>query len=129
MADLDAALKAQALATAGLTALIGVNPTRFAPVRGAQGWNPPYVGYSIISDPPVHTMGSDKESTARVQMDVFGANYGECNSVRDQLLVAFDRQVFGVVRSSICENRGTQVEPDEPSLIPRLTMEFLMLYG
>ena len=130
MANLDAALQARAAAVAGLTALIGTAPVRFAPSAGGQGWNPPYVLYTIITDPPEHTMNSDKESTARVQFDIFGANYNpECNAVRDQLLVAFDRQSFGVVRSSVCENRATQIDRDEPSLIPRLTMEFSMLYG
>lgn len=129
MPDIEAALKTQAVATPGLTALIGTTPTRFAPVRGGQGWDPPYVAYTIVTDPPVHTMGSDKESEARVQMDIFGANYPECAAVRDQLLVAFDRKSFGVVRSSVCENRGTQLEADEPSLIPRLTAEFRMFYG
>ena len=130
MANLDAALQARAAAVAGLTSLIGTNPVRFAPAAGHQGWSPPYVLYSIVTDPPDHTMNADKESTARVQMDVFGANYNpECNAVRDQLLVAFDRQAFGVVRSSVCENRGTQIERDEPSLIPRVSMEFSMLYG
>lgn len=130
MPNLDAALQTRAAAVAGLTALIGSNPVKFAPSAGHQGWQPPYVLYTIVTDPPVHTMGSDKESTARVQMDVFGVNYNpECNSIRDELLAAFDRQSFGVVRSSICENRGTQIDRDEPSLIPRIMLEFSMLYG
>lgn len=130
MANLDAALQARAAAVPGLTALIGTNPVKFAPSAGGQGWQPPYVLYTIITDPPVHTMSADQESTARVQFDIFGSNYNpECNSVRDQLLVAFDRKSFGVVRSSVCENRGTQIERDEPSLIPRITVEFSLLYG
>lgn len=135
MPSIETAIETRARAFAGLTALIGAspNPTRFAPVQVAQGSALPYVAYSVISDPPYHVMGADKDGQARIQMDVFGANYAECRAVRDQLLACFDRLAgaFGgtTIDRSICENRGITLEPDEPSQIPRLTMEFAMTYA
>lgn len=136
MASIEAAIEARALAFAGLTGLIGTGPTRFYPQQVAQGAQLPYVAYSIAGDPPVHTMTADKDSQARVQMDVFASSWAIARQVRDQLLACFDRLTgtFGgaggaTISGSICLNRGLMVEPDEPSLLPRITVEFEMTYA
>lgn len=132
MPSIEAAIEARAAAFAGLTALIGTAPTRLYPVQAAQGAGLPYVVYSIISDPPPHVMGADKESQARVQFDVFASSWAIAKSVRDQVLLCYDRLtgLFGgtTIDRAVCENRGQTLEPDEPSLLPRITVEFQMTY-
>ena len=132
MPSLEAAIEARALAFAGLTNLLGTNPVRFYPSQAEQGINLPYVVYSLVDDPPVHVMSADQESQARVQFDVFASSWVIARQVRDQLLLCFDRLVgaFGgaTISGSVCENRGMMLEPDETSLLRRVTMEFQMTY-
>ena len=132
MASIETALETRAAATAGLTALIGTDPVRLYPTQATQGAVLPYVTYQVISDPPVHVMSADKESQARVQLDVWASTWTSAKAVRDQVLVALDRCAgsFGgtTILGSVCDNRGMQVEPDDTSLTPRLTMEFQMTY-
>lgn len=132
-ANIDAAIEARALAFAGLTALIGTNPVRLYPLEAAQKAILPYVTYQVITDPPWHTMGADKDAQARVQFDVWASSWAIAKQVRDQVLACFDRLAPGtyggtVLDGSICENRGSQLEPDDTSRLPRLTMEFEMTY-
>lgn len=130
MPSIEAAIEARAVAVAGLTALIGTAPTRFYPVKAAQGSMLPYVTYQIISAPRVHAMTADPNAQPRVQMDVWASTWASARLVRDQLLAAFDRWsgVSGgtTVRASLCESDGIQVQPEDTSLTPRLTCEFLM---
>lgn len=133
MASIETAIEARALAH-GLSNLLGATatPMRFYPVDAQQGSQLPFVTYQVISDPPPHVMGADKESQARVQFDVWASSWLSAREVRDELLDAFDRWagVSGgtTVDRSVCENRGFQVQTDEVSLAPRLTMEFTMTY-
>lgn len=132
MPSIEGALEARAAAFGGLTALIGTAPTRFYPVDAAQGAPLPYITHHAISDPPVHTMGADKESQARVQLDIWASSWAIARQVRDQVLACYDRLVgtFGgtTITGSVCENRGTPVQPDDTSLLPRITVEFVMTY-
>lgn len=132
MASIEAAVEARGAAFANLTALIGTAPTRLYPVVAAQGAPLPYITHQTIDDPPVHTMGADKESQARVQFDIWASSWAIAKQVRDQVLACYDRfsGLFGgtTVLASVCENRGFSVQPDDTSLLPRITVEFVMTY-
>jgi hypothetical protein len=130
--SIEAAIEARAAAFAGLTALIGTTPTRFYPEQAEQGAILPYVTYSVITDPPVHVMGADKEAQAHVQFDAWASSWVIARAVRDQLKLCFDRLAgtFGgtTVIGSVCDNRGMTVQPEDTSLLPRITMEFTMTH-
>lgn len=123
-------MEARAIAVPGLTALIGTAPTRFYPVEAQQGSIMPYVTYQVVSAPRLHVMMADKDVQPRIQLDIWAATWASARQVRDQLLVAFDRWsgISGgtTIDASICESDGMQVEPEDTSRIPRLTMEFAM---
>lgn len=130
MPSVEAAIEARAVATGGLAALIGTAPTRLYPVEAAQGSTLPYVTYQVVSAPRLHVMNADKDGQYRIQMDIWASTWTNARLVRDQLLVAFDRWsgVSGgtTVDASVCENDGIQVQPEDTTRIPRLTMEFMM---
>jgi len=133
MPSIEAAIEARGAAHAGLTALItSGGKTRLYPEVAEQGATLPYVTYSIITDPPVHVMAADKESQARVQFDVWASSWAIAKQVRDQLVACYDRLkgTFGgtVVDSVVCDNRGLTVQPEDASLLPRITAEFTMTY-
>lgn len=132
MPSIDAVIEARGAAFAGLTGLIGTSPTRLYPVQAAQGATLPYVTYQVIADPPAHHMSADAESQARVQFDVWASSWAIAKQVRDQVIACYDRLqgTFSAtqITGSVCENRGMQVEPDDASLLPRITIEFTMTY-
>lgn len=131
MADIRAAIFARGSAFAGLTAVIGTTPTRLYPVEAQQKTTMPYATFQVISPVRQHEMAADSLGLPRVQFDCWGSTRAEAMTVRDQILAAFDRWPAGtyggvVLDSSVCVNDGMDVERDDVSAIPRVTLEFQM---
>lgn len=131
--DIRTAIHARALAH-GMGGVIGT-PPRLYPVTAPPqpvGATIAYATFQVISPERQHEMGLDSMGLPRVQFDCWGSTRAGALSVRDQVLACFDRWKgsFGgvTVSSSVCENDGMDVEPDDVTLIPRVTLEFQMSY-
>lgn len=131
--DIRAAIRARAQAHAGLYGLIGgsTNPRLYLMIA-PQGSVTPYVTFQIISAVREHVMIADSLGTPRVQFDCWGSDQEDALTVRDQVLACYDRfsGTFAstIVGSSVCVNDGMDVQPDDTTLIPRITLEFEMSF-
>ena len=129
MTDIGKAIFARAGIHAGLSALIG---SRMYPVEAPQKTAIPYVTYQVISPVRDHAMSADGLGLPRVQFDCWAKNRADAMDVRDQILACFDRWsgIAGgiTVDSSVCENDGMDVQTDDITRIPRVTLEFQMSY-
>lgn len=132
-ANLKEAIKARAGTQSGLTALIGTNPVRFWNVMAPQNTTATvYATFQIISMERIHVMGRDSLGRARIQIDSWGPTRETAENVNAQVVPAFNRwggTVAGVVvKDTITLSEGIDVQPDEVSLIPRVTSEFEVVF-
>lgn len=116
----------------GLGGLLGSPPKIFPASEVPQNTQAPYVTFQQVSGARAHVMNSDKLALPRVQFDVFGSTRIEALNVRDQILLGFDRWsglFAGVtVQASVAESEGIDVDRDDVTLFPRVTLEFQMAY-
>jgi len=130
MPTIEDAIFARGSTFSGLTALLGVNPTRLYPVQAPQGAVPPYVTYQLISNPREHAMGADPGvAHPRFQFTPFGRTRTEAKTVTLQLIACFSRWggTFASVDvlKSFLENEG-DLGFDDTTLLHQRFVDFMM---
>jgi len=123
------AIYSRSQAFGGLTALIG---TRFYNTQAPQNTAMPYVTYQIVSADRHHVMSVDTLGQPRVQFDSYGTTRASAEDVNTQVVAAFNRWkgtvASVVVKDTVIESDGIDVQSDDLSLIPRVTSEAFITY-
>jgi hypothetical protein len=127
---IEDAIFARGSAFAGLTALLGTNPTRLYPVQAPQNAVTPYVTYQMISDPREHAMGADPGvAHPRFQFTPFAKTRTEAKAVTLQVIACYSRWsgTFASVDvlKSFLENEG-DLGFDDTVLLFQRYVDFLM---
>ena len=130
MATIEDAIFTRGSTFAGLTALLGTNPTRLYPTQAPQNAVAPYVTYQMISDPREHAMGVDPGvAHPRFQFSPWAKTRTEAKAVTVQLIACYSRW-RGIVASvdvldSFLDNEG-DVGLDDVVLLYQRFVDFLI---
>lgn len=134
MPNIKDAIYSRSQSFAPLAALIGVRmfDVTAKPVPPQTTVPMPYVTYQIVSGDRHHVMSRDTLGRPRVQFDSFGTTRASAEDVNTQVVAAFNRwkgTVAGVVvKESVIESDGIDVQSDDLTLIPRVTSEAFITY-
>lgn len=123
------AIYSRSQAYAPLTTLIG---PRFYNTLAPQNTAMPYVTYQIVSADRHHVMSRDTLGQPRVQFDSYGTTRASAENVNAQVVACFNRWkgtlASMVVKDTVIESDGIDVQSDDLTLIPRVTSEAFITY-
>ena len=114
--SIDAALFARASAVSALTALIGTNPVRLAPIVVPEGWARPAIAYQLVSDTRAEAMTARASlKHARFQVTLLADDYPSLLALDAAVETAFDRwrgtSAGVVVQDTFIENSTDGLDP------------------
>ena len=115
--SIEAALFARASAVPELTALIGSNPVRLAPVVVPEAMPLPAIAYQLVSETRDETMGVRSSlKHARVQFTILADDYATALAVDAACETAFDRwrgtAAGVVVQDTFIENSAAGLDSE-----------------
>lgn len=124
--NLESALRAQLLADATVSGLIG---TRLYPVVLPEGVQLPAVTYQRVSRTPARDLGGVAYTQSRIQVDCWGRSYGDAKAVAHAVRAAAGRPgAQGDVRIMLGTTAGEMDSYEPDTQLYRVSVDLLMVH-